>query len=462
VVQWRAGHGSPTISHTPGRHLRSSAVAKPRWPAHAVADVRLDNRDDLAAELGLTSAETQLLCDAAILLEAFTHWGEGALTRLVGDFAFVLWDSRDRRFLLARDFLGQRPLYYHSGRDFFAFASMPKGLHALAEVPYRPDELLVAELLVRIPQRGPRSFFADIARVEPGHVVTVTRGGSASRRYWRPQRPNGTRLSRSDYVEGLRHHLDQATQSRLRGVNGAVATHLSAGFDSSMVTATAARLLAPRGGKVIAFTAVPRAGYAIKKNLLIDEGPLAAATAAMYSNIEHVLIRSGHRSPLDELDRGFYLCQRPLVNVCNEVWTSAIDRAAQARKLTVLLVGNMGNMTASWDGRELLCELLLAGRFVRLWQAAWALFQKGYVCRRALLIETFGPFMPARLWLWANRRFLQSLPGISDYSAIRPDRFTELNLAALARARGLDFSFQPWTDGLQSDFGLCTTPILPT
>jgi asparagine synthetase B (glutamine-hydrolysing) len=65
---------------------------------------------------------------------------------------------------------------------------MPKGLHALAEVSYRPDEQLLAECLALIPHQGPRTFFADIARVEPGHVVAVTRDGIATRKYWQPQR----------------------------------------------------------------------------------------------------------------------------------------------------------------------------------------------------------------------------------------------------------------------------------
>jgi asparagine synthase (glutamine-hydrolysing) len=101
-----------------------------------VADVRLDNRDELMTLLGLSSAAAQPLCDAAVLLESLGRWGAGALDRLVGDFAFALWDAPAQKLLLARDFLGQRPLHYHRGRGFVAFASMPKGLHALAEIPY--------------------------------------------------------------------------------------------------------------------------------------------------------------------------------------------------------------------------------------------------------------------------------------------------------------------------------------
>src|SRR5689334_14583416 len=75
-----------------------------------VADVRLDNREELAAELGLSPSMVQQHCDAALLLECLNRWGEGALTRLVGDFAFALWNSPAQQLLLARDFLGQRPL----------------------------------------------------------------------------------------------------------------------------------------------------------------------------------------------------------------------------------------------------------------------------------------------------------------------------------------------------------------
>ena len=164
-----------------------------RQPLHSadgrltlVADVRLDNREDLSSALGLSSADAGRLCDAAILLAALERWDEEALDRLVGDFAFALWDSRAQRLLLARDFLGQRPLHYHCGKGFFALASMPKGLHALPDIPYAPDEQAMAEFVVLMPQIGSRSFFKGIERVEAGHYVSVTRDGLTSRCYWQP------------------------------------------------------------------------------------------------------------------------------------------------------------------------------------------------------------------------------------------------------------------------------------
>ena len=180
----------------------------------------------------------------------------------------------------------------------------------------------------------------------------------------------------------------------LRGATGAVGTHLSAGYDSAAVTATAARLLAPAGGKVVAFTAVPREGYdgPAPKDRIGDEGPLAAATAAMYPNIDHVLIRSGHLSPLDQLDRSFFLFDRPMLNPCNWVWLAAINGAARDRKLPVVLTGQMGNMSLSYNGLEFLPELLGRGRVLRLLrEGAKARRARQYALARSSSGEAWAP-----------------------------------------------------------------------
>jgi len=425
-----------------------------RQPLHSVdgrlvlvADVRLDNREELSSALGLAVSDARQLCDAAILLRCLTRWGADALDRLVGDFAFALWDSSERKLLLARDILGQRPLHYHRGKGFFAFASMPRGLHALPEIPYAPDEQAMAEFVTLMPQVGPRSFFTDVARVEAGHVATITRDGITSRRYWNPLRPEATRVlagGADDYVEGLRHHLDLATRSMLRGAGGTVATHLSAGYDSASVTATAARLLAPTRGTVVAFTAVPRRDYRgpSPSDQIGDEGPLAAATAAMHPNIEHVLIRTGHLSPLEELDRYFALFDRPILNLCNAVWTCAINAAARERKLTILLTGQMGNLTLSYSGVELLPELLRAGRIIRLMREAAKLVGRGNMSWRGVLANSLGPYLPA--WLWQRvSRAKSSTWDVRKYTAIRGDRLVSLDLPRLAKERGSDFFCRP-------------------
>ena len=252
-----------------------------------------------------------------------------------------------------------------------------------------------------------------------------------------------------DYAEGLRFHLDQATRARLRGAGSAVAAQLSGGLDSSSVAATAARLLAPDGGKVVAFTAVPREGYdgPCPNRGVQDEGPLAAATAAMYPNMEHVLIRAGHLSPLAELDDAFFLFERPLLNLCNRVWVSAIDRAARARGLNVLLTGQSGNMSLSYGGLDLLPDLLGRGRLIRLWREAAALVRNRQLSWRSAAALAFGPYIPGALWQWLVRTFRGNRHDIREYTAIRSDRMAALGLGAVARERSLDFSYRPRRDG---------------
>ena len=418
-----------------------------------VADVRLDNRGELEGALGITHERARQLCDAAVLLECLHHLGEEALDRIVGDFAFALWDASTQKLLLARDMRGTRPLHFHRERGFFAFASMAKGLHALPDVPNAPDEQMVAEFLALMPQHDTRSFFKDISRVQPGHMVTVTRDGLSVRRFWNPRRGSAARLrSDDDYVQGLRHHLEQATQARLRGAGTAVGSHLSAGYDSGAVTATAARLLAPHGGKVVAFTAVPREGYdgPAPRNRFGDEGPLAAATAAMYPNIEHVLIRAGHLSPIANLERYFFLFERPVLNICNGTWGTAIHNAARQRKLGVLLSGQMGNMTISCDGYSLLPELVRAGRFLSWWRNAAQLVAKSDMSWRGALAQSFGAFVPVPVWQWLNKTFGDHAYDLAAYSALSAQGYDTHKLADIARKAALDFSYRPRIDGFES------------
>lgn len=410
-----------------------------------VADVRLDNRDDLVKTLGIDAAAARTLPDAGFVMRAWERWGEACFAHLYGDYAVALWDKAERKLFLARDAVGGRPLHYHRGDGFFAFATMPKGLHALPEVPLAPDAIRAAELLVLMPEWGPRSFFEDVNRVEPGQIVTVDAKVQRARRHWHPPAPGTDRWQLGDAAEALRAELDRAVAVRLRGGDGPVGAHLSAGLDSSAVAATAARLLAPTNGQVVAFTSVPRKGYAgaAPDARIGDEGPLAAKTAALYSNIQHLLIRPDGGSTFDNWDRDFLLHDRPLVNPCNQRWINAINAEAQRRGLKVMLTGAMGNVTLSYAGTELLSELAARFRWIALAREIAALADGGSMRWRGGLALAFGPWIPGLLWRVLNRRYQGASLDLQAYSAVRPDYVREAQLSQLAEARELDFNYRP-------------------
>jgi asparagine synthase (glutamine-hydrolysing) len=414
-----------------------------------VADVRLDNRGELAEELQISAPQARDLCDAAILLTVIERWGEACVEHIVGDYAFAFWDVLNRKLFLARDPTGQRPLHYHRGDKFFAFASMPKGLHALPDVPYAPDEERVAEFLALMPETGTQSFFRGIERVEPGHVTVVTAASLKARRHWQPRNSPLKLSGPAEYAEALRQRLDEAVRCRLRST-GNLGVFLSGGLDSGAVAATAARLLVPSGRKILAFTGVPRVGYdgPAPRNRIVDEGRLAAATAALYSNIEHILVPNKGRSPLADLDRFFNLLDRPMLNICGTAWAHSFNHAVNGRNIKVCLNGNLGNMGLSYNGLELLPELFRTGRWLRLWKEANALVSAGKMRWRGILANTLGPWCPPNLWVQINKLATGHAYEVQDYAAINQTRLVELDLPARAKAKNLDLVYRPWKSGI--------------
>jgi asparagine synthase (glutamine-hydrolysing) len=365
-----------------------------------VADVRIDNRGEIAEALGLDPAAAATLADSAMLLLALERWRDEAVAKLLGDFAFAFYDSQERRLLLARDPLGQRPLFWHRSADFVAFASMAAGLHALDMIEERPDETSLARYLAGLPQAGPSSFHQGIERVEPGHLAIVAPDRTERRRYWRPQRRDLGLHRFGDYVEAYRAELDAAVTRRLRGAGPVVAAHLSGGWDSNAVAATAARLTAPSGGRVTAFTHVPREGAEPARfgHRFADESLLAAATARLHPNIDHVTMPGSGRSPLEDLDSYAELFGRPVFNLCNHVWLSEIRTSARAAGTRVLLSGEIGNWTISAAPDALLADFVREGRWLAWAREASAMVRNRRARLRGVAASSFGPWVPDSLW----------------------------------------------------------------
>lgn len=416
-----------------------------RGDFHFVADVRLDNRPEIAAELGIALERQRQMADQELMFEALLAWREGALDRIVGEFALALWNSADQSLLLARDVFGFRPLFYHRGKEFVAFSTMPSGLHTIGEIPKEPDPEFVSESLMLLPHVGSRTFFKSLERVEPASWTRITRQKTVSCRYWNPAPREAPVRSADEYEEGLREVIEKAVSSALRGADDAVACQLSGGLDSSIVTATAARLMGDR--KVLAMTAVPRAGFdgPYPPNTMINEAELAGETAALCPNVEHLFVESSADTPIAALDRNHGYYQQPSLNLDNDVWGRQINQIASSRGMNVLLVGAFGNMGMSYGGMEWLASLVSRGKILQALRHSRNLARRG-VSRRSLAAQLAGPFVPDRIWKLACA-FHGKPTEISDWSALRPELIAKMKQRA--RDRGFDPSFKPFSDPLQ-------------
>jgi asparagine synthase (glutamine-hydrolysing) len=386
------------------------------------------------------------MADSSVLLEAILKWGENSLDRLVGEYAFALWDEAKQELLLGRDILGLRPLHFFQGPHFFAFASMPSGLHALPDVPYGVDVEFMIERLAIVPPAGPRTYFKEIQRVEPASLARVSRQDLRSKSYWNPVGPRGAAARPGEYEEGLRSVIDTAVTAHLRGVGDVVASELSSGLDSSTVTATAARLFPE--GELVAFTAVPRTGFSggAPPNSIADESQLAAATARLYPNIEHVVIRNSGESPLKWLDRAFVYQQQPMANLANAVWGQAIHQAARQRGANTILKASAGNLTSSYSGLEYLPLLLSQGRLPNLLRISSELLRNG-MRPLALGASILGPFTPPAIWT-ALRRLTRRRTGVMSFSAVNRAQLEQVQMKS--RDRGWDLAERPRRDPLEN------------
>ena len=186
--------------------------------------------------------------DTEVMLEAIAHWGlEEALKRFVGMFAFALWDRESRVLSLARDRLGEKPLYFGRVGHHFAFASE---LKALFQIPGWRGEINQDALRYYL-DRGyvpaPYSIFNSVWKLRPGSVLRVTRveGGAhawSESEYWNPSqvakdaRAHPFHGSFDDAVDTLEGLIRQSIQDQLVA-DVPVGAFLSGGVDSSTVVA---------------------------------------------------------------------------------------------------------------------------------------------------------------------------------------------------------------------------------
>jgi len=209
------------------------------------ADARIDNRDELAAELGLNLSE-RMIGDGELILLAYLKWGENCVKHFLGDFAFAIWDGRTRRLFCARDQVGMRQLIYcHLPGNLFLLATEPRAVIAHASAPREINEGRIIDYLENLGGFDlVETFYKGVFRLPPAHLLVVDQQRLSVRQYWFLQPENELKLGSDEaYSEAFLDVFQQAVRSRLRS-SGPVGAMLSGGIDSGSVAAVAARQLA--------------------------------------------------------------------------------------------------------------------------------------------------------------------------------------------------------------------------
>ena len=374
-----------------------------------VADARIDNRNELISALGLHGRPLSRITDAELILTAYQTWGEECPVRLIGDFAFAVWNQHRRELFCVRDPIGVKGIYYYHDRDrLFAFASEIKALFEAPRVPRKLNEERIAELLVFVFDDAASTSYQSIYRLPAGHCLTVGTRGLQMRRYWKwdPEREL-TLGSDAEYEQRFRELLTEAVDCRLRSAFP-VGSTLSGGLDSSSITCIARELLKNKKDSAqtlhtfsAIFPSLPEPDLRY-----IDERSYMRAVSAQGSLITHE-VRADQLNPLGDLETILWHQDDPLVPF-NLYMHLGMYRSAREQGVRVILDGFDGD-TAVSHGYERLPELAKKLRWVTLLREVKAISRRSanrsLSPRQVLWAYALRPMIPGNLEnLWKRIR----------------------------------------------------------
>lgn len=294
-------------------------------------------RDELSAEG--KAPQWRGHSDTEILLAAFDAWGvEATLRKTVGMFAIALWDREARTLTLARDRIGEKPLYYGIVRGRFVFGSELKAIRAIADGDLQVDRDALAEFMRFGYIPSPKSIYAGIAKLAPGHVLIVRSVSDIGmpHPYWSLDTPEQEQL-RAQLAGCGDEELTDLVHNRLRDAIGLqmvsdvpLGAFLSGGVDSSTVVA----LMQSQSAKRIRTYTI---GF---HEGMFDEAPYAKAVA-QHLGTEHTELYVTAKDAAEVIPELPMIYDEPFAD-SSQIPTTLVSRLTR-QHVTVSLSGDGGD-----------------------------------------------------------------------------------------------------------------------
>lgn len=325
--------------------------------------------------------------DAEVIVHAYEEYGEECVSHLDGMFAFAVWDVGQRSLFVARDRMGEKPLYYYAGADAFVFGSE---LRALLEHPAVPRALRLDSLARYLSFEyvpAPHSILEGIEKLPPGHVLTVSPASKPRvAPYWDLSFAPDATMDAEDWAQAVRQQLERSVRQQLVS-EVPLGVFLSGGIDSSAIAALATQV---RGGPIKTFSL----GFA---EASYDERPFAR-TVARHCGSDHTEVEFSATDALQLLERVGDLLDEPLVDGS----FLPLYRLSQGARETVTVV------LSGDGGDELFCgyPTFLADRGIRAVQRLPRWLQRG-MARSVSRLAPSGKYGSVEFLL---KQFFRGLP----------------------------------------------------
>lgn len=316
------------IDLSPAGHMPMYDTDTGNW---IVYNGEIYNYHELRAELARYGKRFHSQTDTEVILKSYATWGIDCINRFRGMFVFAIWDNARKELVLARDRLGEKPLYYYHDpqRSLFLFASEVRTLLASGFVPKRIDPTALSIYLHNGFIVSPITIIRDVRSLLPGHWMRVGSDGKTieCRCYWKLGRSSSDLTKKDQHVEELQEILAEATKQRLIS-DVPLGIFLSGGLDSSAITA-----IATKSSKSIRTFSI---GFLESK---YDES-IYAKRVSSYFKTEHQTVYLSAEEFEHWLDDGLTAMDQPTFDGLNAYYVS---RLARSSGITVAISGLGGD-----------------------------------------------------------------------------------------------------------------------
>lgn len=418
TVEHELAAGIPSCAQLGHRRLSILDLGAGGWQPMRSPDGRytivyngeIYNYVELRSELQRSGVRFRTGSDTEVLLHALVQWDLDALTRLVGMFAFALWDRHRGRLLLARDFFGIKPLYYTAGPAGATFASELKALLELPGVSRKVNPgRLYRYLTVGLADDTGETMLAGVNQLPAAHYLEYwpSRPDHAPEpvRYWRVDTSRRSSLSFRDASEALRELFLESVRLHLRS-DVPVGAALSGGIDSSAIV-MAMRHLEP-SLEIHAFS------YAADDERISEERWIDLVGAAAGAIVHKT--RPDERDLVADLDQLIAIQDEPFGST--SIYAQhRVFRLAQENDIKVMLDGQGADELLAGYSNFLgarVASLFARGEFLRALRFASAASRLPHARRGELLAQAGGYLLPpgvrplAKRVLYATRKLAPS------------------------------------------------------
>ena len=304
------------------------------------------NFAEIRLELEQAGTVFRTASDTEVLLELFAREGLDCVGRLIGIFAFAVWDRRDRVLSIARDHLGVKPLYYAVLERGFVFASELKALTLCADLPRDIDPAAVADHLGFLWTAGENTMLRGVKKLRPGCTLTVTADGRVTPgRYYRTPLFDPAAPPTPNDAEALRDTIDRVVADQMVA-DVDVGALLSGGVDSSAIVASMCRATDP--ANITTFCAAVTKPDGGTDNFGDDQ--THARTVARHLGVKLVEVPTD-ADLIAELPAMVWQLDEPTADFA-AVQTRLLARAARENGIKVLLSGVGGDDLFTGYGRH--------------------------------------------------------------------------------------------------------------